>query len=517
MNEIQTACLYLRYSSAAQTEQSIEGQMRVCREYCQRNNIAIAEVYIDRATSASHDLAKRTNFLRMISDAEKHKFDAVIVYKLDRFARNRYDSATYKAKLKKHGVRLISATEQLSDTPESIILESVLEGMAEFYSAELSQKIKRGMRESAVKHNAVGGHTPLGYKIVDKQYVVDESTAPIVQEAFRRYAAGDRLIDICESFNARGFKTAKGAKFSKSSFHVMFTNRRYIGSYVFKGEETPGVIPPLIDVDTFERVQQKMQANKRYPGSQKAKEPYLLLGKLVCGHCNDLMIGDGGTGKSGQQYHYYVCRTRKKNKRCDKRPIPKDWIENLVVNDAKTMLTDEFIDEMAKAAVEENQRINEENATVKALQAQIDTCSTSLRRLAKAIETAEIIPETIITRMGELEKEKAHAQKELDRALKETITLTEDQVRFWLEGFKTGDFDDPDFRRKLVDLLIISVIVWDEPDGFRITTNYNLSATKTKAITAADILCSDIECYAPLIQAYTNTTVYVCMTRRETA
>lgn len=149
--EIKTAALYVRYSSTNQTEQSIEGQTRVCRDFCKNHNIRIVETYADRATSASKDIEKRVEFLRMISDAAKHNFDAVIVYKLDRFSRSRYDMATYKYKLKKAGVQLISATENISSDPEGIILESVLEGMAEFYSAELGQKINRGMRESALK------------------------------------------------------------------------------------------------------------------------------------------------------------------------------------------------------------------------------------------------------------------------------------------------------------------------------------------------------------------------------
>lgn len=177
---ITRVCLYARYSSHNQTEQSIKGQVHVCKDFCNRHGFTITDVYIDRATSASHDIEKRTNFLKMISDSGKGKFQAIVVYKLDRFARSRYDSATYKYRLKKNGVSLISATENITDTPEGIILESVLEGMAEFYSAELSQKIRRGMNESAHKHKAVGDVVPLGYKLVDKEYVIDEKTAPWV-------------------------------------------------------------------------------------------------------------------------------------------------------------------------------------------------------------------------------------------------------------------------------------------------------------------------------------------------
>ena len=143
--------LYMRYSSDKQTEQSIEGQERICTAYCQSHNMTIIGKYIDRALSASKHTEKRDEFQRMIRDSEKQTFEAVVVYKLDRFSRNRYDSAIYKNKLRKNGVKVVSATENISDSPEGIILESVLEGMAEFYSKELSQKVSRGMHETALK------------------------------------------------------------------------------------------------------------------------------------------------------------------------------------------------------------------------------------------------------------------------------------------------------------------------------------------------------------------------------
>lgn len=305
--EIKTACLYLRYSSSNQTEQSIEGQMHVCQEFCKRHNIRIVEMYIDRATSASKDIEKRVQFLKMIKDSEKDLFDAVIVYKLDRFARSRYDSATYKYRLKRNGVQLISATEAITNDPEGIILESVLEGMAEFYSAELSQKINRGMRESAMKHNSIGGAIPLGYKTVDKKLVIDETTAPIVREAFEMYADGETVADICRTFNNRGYKTSKGTRFGKSSFTKMFRNEKYIGVYTFHEYRAEGVIPPIIGMDLWNRVQLRVGKIKKAPARNKARHTYLLSGKLFCGHCGSHMNGDS----NGIGYAGYVCYGKK--------------------------------------------------------------------------------------------------------------------------------------------------------------------------------------------------------------
>ena len=157
------AVIYARYSSSNQTEASIEGQMRECNEYAKKNGINIVGTYIDRARSATTD--NRPDFKKMIKDSSNKKFDAVIVWKLDRFARNRYDSAKYKAPLKKNGVKVISITEHISDDPNGIILESMLEGMAEYYSKELSVKVIRGRTENALKCKSIGGNIPIGYVI----------------------------------------------------------------------------------------------------------------------------------------------------------------------------------------------------------------------------------------------------------------------------------------------------------------------------------------------------------------
>lgn len=178
-----TAVIYARYSSDNQREESIEGQIRECTAYAEKNGITIVKHYIDRAISAKTD--NRPEFQQMIKDSDKKLFDIVLVWKLDRFARNRYDSARYKTQLKKNGVKLMSATEIISDGPEGIILESVLEGYAEYYSADLSEKVIRGMTENALKGKFSGGAIPFGYTInADRRFEIDPLTAPFVAEAF---------------------------------------------------------------------------------------------------------------------------------------------------------------------------------------------------------------------------------------------------------------------------------------------------------------------------------------------
>lgn len=474
--EIKNVCLYVRYSSNNQTEQSIEGQTRVCKEFCKRNGFTVVEIYADRATSASKDIEKRISFLKMIKDSDKGNFDAVVVYKLDRFARSRYDSATYKYRLKKNGVQLISATENISDDPEGIILESVLEGMAEFYSAELSQKINRGLKESAYKHNSVGGQIPLGYKLVNKKMVIDEDSAPIVREAFKLYSEGHTVADICRLFNAKGYKSSKGTRFNKNSFSKIFRNEKYIGVYQFHDYRAEGAIEPIIDRNTWDLVQARLKKQKP-SGTYKAKQPYLLSGKLYCGHCGNRMNGNSNSN----DYRYYACYGRKTALNdCAKKNVKAEIIDNIVVQDAWSLLTDENIETIANIAVQVNSSDIETSTNIPIIRNRLHETTVSLDNLTKAIETGAA-PEALVRRMVELEKEKKTLEAELKKE-KQTVTiLDKEQVIFWLEQFKKGDIHDEKFKLLLVDLFVNAVTLWDEPDGYlKVTIAYNLTSMQNK-------------------------------------
>lgn len=476
--EIQDVALYVRYSSTNQTEQSIEGQIRVCKEFCQRHGFRIVEIYADRATSASKDIEKRVEFLRMIKDSEKRNFQGVVVYKLDRFSRSRYDSANYKYRLRKNGVQLISATENISNDPEGIILESVLEGMAEFYSAELSQKINRGLKESAYKHNSIGGAIPLGYKSEGKKLVIDEETAPIVRQAFEMYAEGHSVAEICRTFNARGYKTSKGTRFGKSSFSKMFHNERYIGVYQFHDYRAENAIPAIIDKKLFQQVQARMKTVSKAPGQHKARRVYLLSGKLYCGHCGSKMnANSNGTGN----YTYYECYGKKNlHANCNKRNLRQDFIEDVVIRDALSLLTDENIKQIAEVAVRTNLQDVEGTTNIPAIKGRLHETKVSLDNIVKAIESG-LAPETLVKRMMELEKDKKTLEAELKKEEKTIIYLDEEQVIYWLEQFKGGNIEDDDFRRLLIDLFINHVTVWDEEDDhFKVTIAYNLTSLHEK-------------------------------------
>ena len=232
---IKTAVIYARYSSDSQTEQSIDGQLRVCEEYAKQNDILVLDTYIDRAMTGTND--NRPDFQRMIRDSAKKTFGYVLVYKFDRFSRNKYETAIHKKALKDNGVKVVSATEFVPDTPEGIIFESMLEGYAEYYSAELSQKIRRGNNESRRKGNLTGGKIPYGYKNVNKKAVIVPEEADIVRYIYEQYSIGVYVKDIIAELNSKGL-LHKGKPFVANTVYGILGNERYSGIYRHNG------IPP---------------------------------------------------------------------------------------------------------------------------------------------------------------------------------------------------------------------------------------------------------------------------------
>ena len=275
-----TAVIYARYSSDNQREESIEGQIRECTAYAEKNGFTVVKHYIDRAISAKTD--NRPQFQQMIKDSERGIFDIIIVWKLDRFARNRYDSARYKTQLKKNGVKLMSATEIISEGPEGIILESVLEGYAEYYSADLSEKVIRGMTENALKGKFTGGAIPLvtsSTQTTALKSTVDCSlwqNLPAVQR-WPDHAGNSGLAE------RKGVKNQRGGLMTFNTIQHMLNNRRYIGELKYRDVLIPDAIPSIVSAELFNDVQEKIAKNKKAPARRKAEDDYLLTTKLFCG------------------------------------------------------------------------------------------------------------------------------------------------------------------------------------------------------------------------------------------
>ena len=451
------AVIYARYSSDNQTEASIEGQMRECMEFAENAEIEVIGNYIDRALSAKTD--NRPEFQRMIKDSYKHAFDCIIVWKLDRFARNRYDSAHYKTLLKKNGVKVISAKETIAEGSEGILLESVLEGMAEYYSAELAEKVSRGMTENVIKGICNGGQVTFGYKInAEHRYEKDELCAPIVEQIFQKYADGYKIKEIVNYLNEHNIRTYKNGKMSINIVQRMLSNRRYIGEYKFQKTVVPNGIPAIIDEDLFDCVQDILNKNKHSPARKKAEDEYLLTLKLFCGKCGAYMVGESGKGTS-RIYRYYKCVHTKKVHTCNKKPVRKEWIEDLSVKVALDIINNEELKNHIAETIFNLQ--GNENPRIPKLQAQLNEVGKRLSNIMNAIEQG-IIFDTTKERFAELEKEK----KELEiTILQEKIKkpfLTKEQILFGIETFKKLDVKTHEGRQKLIDGFINAIYVYDD-------------------------------------------------------
>ncbi len=454
--------VYARFSSSKQNETSIEAQLRVCYEYCKVNNLTVIGEYIDRAKSAKTD--NRPDFKRMINDSNKKQFQGIVCYQLDRFARNRYDSAIYKSKLKKNGVRVYSAKENINDDASGILMESVLEGMAEYYSKELSQKVNRNMRLNAMKGYFNGGFAPLGYKVVTvdcgtykkKRLEVDAITSKVVKEIFELRADETKIDYIIDILNHKGYKNINGKKFTRNSLQSLLKNKRYIGTNMYGDEEFPNTIPAIIDKDLFNRVQKVIEKNKKGPGKAKAKEEYLLTTKLICDCCGEKMKGISGKSKNGTIYRYYTCKTNNSKQKCKRKNINKDYLENLVINKCKEILNDKNIEIIAKQVYRMCQKENNKNLIIKEYENKIKETEKAINNLLLAIEkgaNVDLINERIITKRKELEEIKVLLAKEKNKL----ININEQQIRFFLSQLKDGNINDIVYKKKLINIFVNEV------------------------------------------------------------
>ena len=489
------AVIYARYSSDSQREESIEGQLRECAAFAEKNGITVLRHYIDRAYSAKTD--NRPEFQNMIKDSGKRLFDIVIVWKLDRFARNRYDSARYKATLKKNGVKVVSATEIISEGAEGIILESVLEGYAEYYSADLSEKVIRGMTDNALKCKFNGGSLPIGYVIDDEQHFqIDPLTAPFVLEAFKRYDGGATMKEVRDVLNAKGVTNQRGGELTFNSIQHMLNNRRYMGEFSYRDVVIPDGIPAIVPQDLFDRVQEKLAKNKKAPARHKAEDDYLLTTKLFCGYCGAYLCGESGTSRTGKVHHYYKCvSVKKKRTECHKRPVRKEWIEDLVVGETMKMVMDDKAIEAIVSMLMDLQ--DRDNVNVPLYEQQIREADTAISNLLNAIQQG-ILTRSTKGRLEELENRRDELEAKLAYEKLAKPKVSAEFMTFWLHRFRKLDVRQQSHRKMLIDTFINAIFLYD--DKMVITFNYKEG---TKAITFAELQeaisnknGSDLDCLA---------------------
>lgn len=353
MARMLNAVAYCRYSSDLQREESIEAQIRAIKGFAEHNGYTLHKIYADRGISGTTD--NRPQFQAMIEDIRNsNNISAIICHKYDRFARNRADSAIYRRELEKYGVKLISVLENFDDSPESIILQSVIEGYNEYYSKNLRREVMKGLKENALSCRHTGGKPCLGYD-VDKttmKLVINEWEAEAVKLIFKLYLEGNGYSYIIRELNKRGYKTKRGAAFGKNSLYEILRNEKYTGVYVYnlsasknaegkfnRHKSKPddeviridGGVPQIISTEDFQKVRQLMAARQRKTAAFKAKQEYLLSGKIVCNECGCTYAGNSRKANPTHPlYISYRCTKRNGKIKCKNPEIQRDLIESIV-------------------------------------------------------------------------------------------------------------------------------------------------------------------------------------------
>ncbi len=456
--------IYARYSAGPkQTDQSIDGQIRVCTTFCEAKGLEIVDEYCDKHISGR--TAERPQFQKMLADAKLGKFDAVVVYKTDRFARDKYDSAIYKRELKQCGVQIYYAAEAIPDGPEGIILESLMEGLAEYYSAELAQKIKRGMHESALNCKSTGAGRPLGYLVDEnKHFQIDPDAAPSVRTIFEMFIKGETPAAICEYLNDRGWRTVQGNPFNKNSINRIIKNRKYLGEYSYQGVVVPGGMPAIIDEDTFNLAQAELERRRTRRRVTAPKANYLLSGRLFCGHCRTPMQGVSGTGKSGNRWYYYYCGHARAKKGCIKKQVSRDKLEAHVVELVlKHVFQKGMLESIASRISEVIAKSDDRKEKLAIFEKKLAENKKGISNILGAIESGVSSP-SLLTRLSELESTQTILAGEIAYLKNAGPVLSEDQILFALTQHMTHREGESleDYHKRISTSFVSAVYLYDD-------------------------------------------------------
>ena len=454
----QIGVIYARYSSHNQKEESIEQQVEECLAFAKANNIKIVQVYADKAISGKTD--RRASFQKMLRDAEKHRFEVVVAYKSNRIARNMLNALQYEARLEKYGIHTVYAKEEFGNTAAGRFALRTMMNVNQFYSENLSEDVRRGMRDNA-EACKVNGRLPIGYrKSSDGRYELDEAGAVIVREIFAKFLDNVPLADVARELNARGIKTGHGNKWNKNSFTTILRNTNYIGVYRYMDVVVEGGVPAIIEPEIFERTQKKLEAEKSVKRRKTAGGEYLLTGKLYCGKCGSYMTGISGTSMNGTPHYYYSCAGKPKGE-CNMKNRRRDWLEETVARlTVQYVFQPGVIEWIANNAVQ-LQMQSLADSGLDDMQAAMAEKKKALNNIMAAIE-AGIFTDTTQKRMLELEAEIKELQKEIDNTKRLHKPIEKERIIFALEQYKDADIHSKATQKVLIDTFVKAVYLWDD-------------------------------------------------------
>ncbi len=471
------AICYYRYSSDAQRDVSIVQQKDAAHEYAEHHGYHIIKEYDDPAYSGTRD--DRPAFQLMLYEVEKLRPAYLILWKTDRLSRDRIDAVMAKKRLRECGVKIVYVAESIPDDDEAtqILMESIYEAMAASFIVSHRKNVVRGMTYNA-ENAFYNGVKMLGYVgEVDHKYEVDQATAPTVRRIFKEYTEGVPMQKICDSLNNAGQKTVRGNKFTVNSLRNILVNRAYIGEYKFGKTLIPDGMPRIVDDETFQKAQAKLEANKRGgKGAIKKLHPeieiedYWLTGKICCGLCGGTMQGVSGTSRSGSLYYYYSCINYRKHT-CTLKYQRKELMEKIVLYILDDLINDPALRIIiAEKCYAYHQAQNDDNGAYEAsIRAQLKDVEGKLNNLVKAIE-AGIFNSTTAERMNVLENQKSMLNDALlAEQNRKKCDLTLNTIVKFLSSL-VGDINNPDTRRRLLEFFIDKIYVY--PDKMVLTFYY---------------------------------------------
>ena len=500
-----TAVAYARYSSAGQRDVSIEQQLADIRAFAKREGFTIVHEYADHARSGFKNASARTAFQSMMAAAESGTFDTVISWKVDRFGRNREESALFKGRLRRFGVKVLYAMEPIPEGSAGVLLEGMLEATAEWYSRQLSENVTRGMTDNARRclHN---GTKMIGYRRgPDDRYELVPEEAAVVRNIFDLYCSGFSAARICSKLNAQGVRTSRGHVWKPESLLRVISNERYTGVYIWGDIRVENGMPAIIDRKTFEEAQRMKTKTARHV--EQGAVDYLLTGKAFCGLCGAAMIGDSGTSKNGTRHHYYSCQAHKAKKCCTKKSIGKDYLESSVINFVlDVVLSDEYI-RLTVDAVMKLQAEEMKSSPLASMESELSEINKQIENINNAI-AAGIWSSSTVTKLKDLESS-AETLKDSISALRfsQAQLMDRDRVEFFLRRFTKGDRNDPLLRRHVVHTFINAVYVFD--DHLKLVINNCEGNQRFPLEALLEVDCSDNDDSAVPTMIHPNTRITI--------
>ena len=498
------AVIYARYSSSGQNEKSITGQLRECYKYAEQKGYNVIGEYYDEAKTGTES-EHRYQFQKMIKDASKCQFEAVLVWKFDRFARNYHESGMYKFKLKQSGVKVISITEALPDGNEAVIVEALLDSIAQCFSMNLSSNVKRGNYDAAIKCETVGVKV-YGYKKgADNRFEIDSKTSGIVQRIFTEFANGKQAKQIMRELNAEKIPSSNNGEWKYQTMLSMLRNEKYIGIYKHGEVVIEDGMPAIISKELFQKCQDILAKHRRSPAAKRDTN-FMLTGKLFCGKCGRQMTGESARSHTKKIYYYYSCAGNRNGvKKCNKKRIGKDVIENAVLQCLYDVVhNEETINKLIDYVMEIVDKMQSDDTNIRILEDRLKTVETEINNLMNAIIAGVITP-TVTSTL----KEKEALKEELETALQKEYLKQSNKiidrsfVEYYMSQLVSGEIESEAYQQKLIDTLVKTIYLYDDET---IVVDLNMPGTNKKKLSIKD--SSYLKCSGTPYQIYTNLFVY---------